>query len=351
MRKCEEGSQWRSYYAGGALVDPAVAAAARDAAMAERDRDRAAGDDAVLPRLALADIERRSDALLRYLGAHGYVVLTDIGAANAACYAEMERQLGSFFDGDGESEAEAAAAREVRCRSTGPDLYKSEKGIPMWNCGYEYEQMRDAFRFPAGHCAKAQRWPSARFRRAWLALLEVLQATCDRCLAVAAAAPVQVDLPGGGFYARGPSSSSSSSSSAAAAAAARCRRPVGVDSDKSVSYAVRYPNNRGGQQAEGINIKEHKDPSLFVIEPVATVQGLEVWDFAAGGGEGRWVQAEAACEAGREFVLFGGKALERVTGGRIPAAPHRVTHAKEKRTVFIFEQKYAEFFDDPSFDF
>ena len=357
----EEASAWCSYYAGGALVDPAVAAAtaalaaaARDGAMARRDATAAktaASGGVSVPRLALCDIERRADALLRYMEVHGYLVLTDIGVTHEALYAAMERELDAFFDGDGEEgdEVAAAAAQAERANSTGPALYKNEKGVPMWHCGYEHEQMRDAFRFPAGHCAAEQRWPGAGFKMAWLALMEALQRICDRCLAVVDAVPVQQLLPGSGerpsFYLK--RSAGSGQPSGQQHYYRRYRRPTGVDEDKSVSYAVRYPNNRGGQQAQGINIKEHKDPSLFVIEPVARVQGLEVWDRAAR----RWVEAEAVCEAGREFVLFGGKALERVTNGRIPAAPHRVTHAKEKRTVFIFEQKYAEFFDDPAFDF
>ena len=62
---------------------------------------------------------------------------------------------------------------------------------------------------------------------------------------------------------------------------------------------------------------------------------------------GRWVAVEESCEPGKEFVLFGGVALERATGGRIRAALHRVTQARQPRTVFLFEQKYAAYFDEP----
>ena len=42
--------------------------------------------------------------------------------------------------------------------------------------------------------------------------------------------------------------------------------------------------------------------------------------------------------------MFGGKALEWATAGRVKGAPHRVTHADERRFVFIHEQKYADYY-------
>ena len=48
--------------------------------------------------------------------------------------------------------------------------------------------------------------------------------------------------------------------------------------------------------------------------------------------------------AGKEIIVFGGKALEWSTAGRVKGALHRVTHAPERRFVFIYEQKYADYY-------
>ena len=154
--------------------------------------------------------------------------------------------------------------------------------------------------------------------------------------------------------------------------------PADPDDDKSVAYAVHYPNDRGGQQEEGINIKQHYDPSLVVVEPIADApvcmlffsafsffwrfgalrapqcvrarcgkcrsrvrpaceilppsrfrawnahaqnQGLEIFDRRTE----TWLQVEAACEPGREMIVFGGQALERATRGAVKASLHRVS--------------------------
>lgn len=73
-----------------------------------------------------------------------------------------------------------------------------------------------------------------------------------------------------------------------------------------MAYAVFYPNNRGGQQEAGINIKQHYDPSLMVVEPIADAPGLEIFDRRSQS----WISVEAACVAGKEVIVFGGQALE-----------------------------------------
>jgi ABC-type multidrug transport system fused ATPase/permease subunit len=55
-----------------------------------------------------------------------------------------------------------------------------------------------------------------------------------------------------------------------------------------------------------LNVTEHVDPSLFVIEPCCGVAGLEVLDAHTQ----QWLQAEAVCAPGKDLILFGGKALE-----------------------------------------
>ncbi|CAN0313673.1 unnamed protein product, partial [Phaeothamnion confervicola] len=118
--------------------------------------------------------------------------------------------------------------------------------------------------------------------------------------------------------------------------------------DLSVCYAVRYPNVRNGQNsdrnggggASELNIGEHVDPSLFVVEPACGVAGLEVQDRVTR----QWIEAEAACKTGEELIVFCGKALEGATDGRIKGTPHRVRRGKSPRTCFIYEQKYADFY-------
>jgi|MDSY01.1.fsa_nt_gb isopenicillin N synthase-like dioxygenase len=99
-------------------------------------------------------------------------------------------------------------------------------------------------------------------------------------------------------------------------------------------------------------LKEHVDPSLFVVEPAADVPGLDVWDTHLG----EWVGVEAACapseasaSASTSWVVFGGRCLENATGGRVRACLHRVTRSatdKRRRFCFIFEQKLGDYYDN-----
>ncbi|CAM9332180.1 unnamed protein product [Ectocarpus sp. 12 AP-2014] len=132
--------------------------------------------------------------------------------------------------------------------------------------------------------------------------------------------------------------------------------------DFSVSYALRYPNEFADPalEQEDLTVGEHVDPSLFVAEPCCGVEGLEICDRASGS----WLPVEAVCAGlgsdggrslaaaeGRELILFGGKALERATEGRVLGAPHRVRRGDlGRRHCFIYEQKYAEFFPPPALD-
>jgi len=137
-----------------------------------------------------------------------------------------------------------ALSAEDKAKGTSKKVYRSERGVPMWYCGFEPGEMREAFRVPTG-MKDIGAWPSDDFRESWLQCTEYLQNLCDKCLSIVLEKPII--------------------------------RPEGKDDDKSVSYAVFYPNNRGGQQADGINIKQHVDPSLFVMEPVVREPGLEVF--------------------------------------------------------------------------
>jgi hypothetical protein len=187
---------------------------------------------------------------------------------------------------------------------------------------------------------------------------------------------------------------------------AKARR---LGEDLSVAYALHYPNEEGGAPTLpldvtggqlGINVKAHVDPSLLVVEPVADVAGLDVFDptldaqdtedgqqeLESGGGaqrnkkKGRWVSVERACASApaSSWVVFGGRCLETATKGRVKACLHRVTApnhreltsqqetttsqlskrtpfdtqreaesatTSRRRFCFIFEQKLADFYD------
>jgi isopenicillin N synthase-like dioxygenase len=117
------------------------------------------------------------------------------------------------------------------------------------------------------------------------------------------------------------------------------------DDDLSVSYGLHYPNETGTGQSESENVFEHVDPSLYVIEPVTDVAGLDVFDRASQ----CWISVENECVPHNEWVLFCGKALERTTEARVRGTLHRVTRrpetANNSRFCYIYEQKYASFFE------
>jgi hypothetical protein len=141
--------------------------------------------------------------------------------------------------------------------------------------------------------------------------------------------------------------------------------------DFSIFYGMNYFNSRealkfaeeqGNYGGDGrlLNLKEHVDPSLFVLEPVLGdgVGGLEVWDEK----DERWV----LCDGGESelhnilnddeegMVVFVGKAFsekyKQEKGGkdrtnkptlhRVVAPPDKDI-GKERRSV-LFEQKYGE---------
>ena len=86
-------------------------------------------------------------------------------------------------------------------------------------------------------------------------------------------------------------------------------------------------------------VGEHADVSLVVVEPVSRVPGLEVFDIHTK----RWVCVESVCVPGKELVVFVGRALSSKTG--LPALKHRVVKSGKARLSFLFEQKYAAFFE------
>lgn len=72
-------------------------------------------------------------------------------------------------------------------------VYKNERHVPMWYCGYEGEQMREAFRVCSG-LRDIGSWPSDQFRERWTALTVFLQNLCDQCLGILLDKDIRVSL-------------------------------------------------------------------------------------------------------------------------------------------------------------
>ena len=154
------------------------------------------------------------------------------------------------------------------------------------------------------------------------------------------------------------SSSKKSERSAVHRRLERCRKKGG---DFSVAYALHYPNGEGGAPTlpvevageAGILVKAHVDPSLFVVEPVSDVAGLDVYDPVSN----MWLNVERSSKSpASEWVVFGGRCLEASTG--VKACLHRVTSSdyhdggaekpggikSPRRFCFIYEQKLEDFY-------
>ena len=208
-----------------------------------------------VPRVRLDALGHDPDAFARAMLETGFVVLTDLGEGEQL-HRDMMADFATFV----------ACSDEEKRRATSTRVYKNERHVPMWYCGYEGEQMREAFRVCSG-LRDIGSWPSDDFRQRWAALSSFLQDVCDRCLSILLQQEIRVIAP------------RSTCPSTLLRPARCCERhvtscicwqaPADPDDDKSVAYAVHYPNDRGGQQEEGINIKQHYDPSLVVIEPIA----------------------------------------------------------------------------------
>ena len=146
------------------------------------------------------------DAMEKY----GFFVISDIGDENVSNYAALMKEFENF----------SSLTHAEKEKFTSTKVYRNEKNLPMWFMGYEGGSMREAFRSSRVDLGC---WPSDEFKDCWFKVNSFLQQITDRCLSIAMEREISV--------------------------------PQDPSDDKSVSYAVFYPNNRGGQQEEGINIK------------------------------------------------------------------------------------------------
>ncbi|KAH8050022.1 hypothetical protein JL722_11553 [Aureococcus anophagefferens] len=245
-----------------------------------------------VPRVPLAEVA--APRTLELLRERGYVVVTDLDDAFLRAIAAQERAFLDFYARD--------AARKKRCVGT---VYLSERGQPMFSRGYERQQRRECFR----SAARAGGAALAESRRARLGRFGGAPRDAGRRRAR-----------------RGR------------------RRPVaardGDDDFAGLLLPLRVDDGGGNGGDASTLVGEHADVSLVVCEPVSRAPGLEVFDAKLR----RWLGVEAACAPGAEVVVFGGKAFEHRTG--IPACRHRVVKCAPARPrhVFLYEQKYAAFF-------
>ncbi len=255
--------------------------------------------------------KRGGRMVARELATHSFIILRDDLGSISKTYRAGAKELNTFFaDKDEVKEACTAAGNP----------YFDERGLPMWFPGYERcGVVREAYRIHAGRPDR-QPWPSHTFRDAFLYLQHKLREICDAALV--AAVPQYTSAP--------PSW-------------------VEDDGDLSVCYALHYPNFDGGSSntppssisdENDMNVAEHRDPSLMVIEPCCGVPGLEIQDHQSK----KWIPVENVCQEGTDLVLFCGREIESATGGSVSATTHRVRQGSQKRVCFIFEQKYRIFF-------
>ena len=243
-------------------------------------------------------------------------------------------------------------------------LYVSERGVPMWRVGYELceGEIREAFRVHAGS-PDSQPWQSDAVRNNWIRAMHLCRYICD----------IALDLTLGYDLKKRRGSGLKSWMNCSSVP------PIGEISDRhddySVFYAMNYFNDMQskvaqerdqviGSDNELLNVKEHVDPSLFVIEPfLPDIEGLQVQSTKGT----QWITCDGKASpihdvvsAKQEFamVLFQGRAFAKcahtLQGRQIKPTNHRVIAARrdenKQRRTMIYEQKYAEYFSEAIMD-
>lgn len=274
-----------------------------------------------LPLFPLAQLNfKHQNEFLTLLRRHSYVILSleqpieSLSSSSTnfqTTYATCVKELKQFFQHTSVAEREACTSKWV---------YKNERDVPMWYGGFEHRDIRDAFRV---QCAALESivWPCPSFEHAWTRLMHKSKRICDRALALVGCSECRDSDTLNNYRQYQPDD----------------------DEDLSVCYGLYYPNEPQSGQSGRHNVFEHVDKSLFVLEPVSEVEGLEVWDTF----HECWIQVESRCRAGSELVLFSGSLLERWTLGDFPGTKHRVMKPPVnsvvptlERVCFLYEQKY-----------
>jgi hypothetical protein len=127
---------------------------------------------AQVPRIPLSGLGADPAAFVRAMKETGFVVLTDIGEGEKL-HRDVMAEFAAFME----------TSDEQKKLATSKKVYMNERHVPMWYCGYEGEQMREAFRVCSG-LTDIGCWPSEKFQESWTALSSFLQDLCDRCLSI-----------------------------------------------------------------------------------------------------------------------------------------------------------------------
>lgn len=241
-------------------------------------------------------------------------------------------------------------------------LYISERGVPMWRVGYEEcDAIREAYRVHAGS-PDAQPWKNSEVRLKWMRGMLLCRDICDIALSLTLGYDPKTR------YGSGLKSWHKVDT---------IGDVMDRNGDYSVFYAMHYFNDNNAQLCrerdeiigtdnESLNVKEHVDPSLFVLEPfLAEVEGLQVQAT----GSNDWITCDGQSspildivrpeDDNLAMVLFIGRAFARKANdmGKVKVQPtlHRVIATKEsgttkQRRTVIYEQKYGEYFPDSTLD-
>jgi hypothetical protein len=313
-----------------------------------------------LPVMTLADLIlhkelNRTDLvrteLLEALKRHGFVFLkVPKRSAPGQIVDGMRRALhDQLFPND----------RKANPLPTSDVTYISETSVPMWKIGYEKSEdgVREFFRMHAG-IPDDLPWPNAKhhegldflLRETWLQGLALCRNVCDQALELCMMDHSPRKRPGSG--------------SLTFRSTKYCQTPVNQlperPGDFSVLYAMHYFNQTdlGGENDERdpcctttkINVKQHVDPSLFVLEPflAANCKGLQVLDQLTN----QWVDCDGpsspvcAIQSKDDDImcLFVGRAFSRHFPDIAPTL-HRVVASNQSRRSIIYEQKYEEYWD------
>mmetsp|Transcript_12118 Transcript_12118/g.33359 ORF Transcript_12118/g.33359 Transcript_12118/m.33359 type:complete len:396 (-) Transcript_12118:56-1243(-) len=267
-------------------------------------------------------------------------------------------------------------------------VYVSETGVPMWKLGYERSEdgVREFFRIHGGR-PDDQPWPHAA-RTRWLRGLALCRHICDEALGLcldqaatdtSSAVPSVRKRPGRGRW-------TWKSDKYASTPINDIEERFG---DFSVMYSMHYFNDvdvgseskeermsdpkenasAGANTVEAsceetdvddasssvrINVKQHVDPSLCVLEPYLCTDcpGLQVWDehyrkwIDTDGPDSPVANLKRNMPDDDFMCLFVGRAFARHITSVKPTL-HRVVAGPSgaSRRSIIYEQKYEEFFE------
>lgn len=337
-----------------------------------------------------------SEILWKHLEEHGFVVLTVPKKSSAG---DVIRVMQETLHNDLFPITTTTTTASNKCNNgtnknaanlQSGSIYISERGVPMWKVGYEEcDAIREAFRVHAGS-PDAQPWPNHIVRRNWLAGMCLCRHVCDAALGLTLqynSKSRHLHRPGSGVCSWRKSMNNNFDKDANQKLKRQSYHelPEGElpdrSGDYSVFYSMHYFNDeesrmaRFGGQVTGsddvrLNVKEHVDPSLFVLEPfLAEKEGLQVFNPV----NKEWLTCDGPTSPIHDvvntddeiaMVLFVGRAFaeQSVSRGRnVQATLHRVVAGKDgiggsdiyghshRRTV-IYEQKYEEYFPEAALD-